>query len=347
MRKLKKKQLITIVISLIFILAAVVGAYFLLSKEEVKKDVKPQEETIVEEKEVTIVDVDSTSRPFAVMINNHSDVRPYHSGMQDAYILYEIIVEGGITRYMGLFKDVETARIAGIRSARHYYLDYAMENDAFYIHWGYSPQAISDIYSLGINSFEVGSNYYAYRDSSLPVATEHQTYTSMADLNSAIATKGYRMETNKELLLNYSAESINQTKIENVVDATNINIKFSSSYTTSFTYDEINKVYMNSINNVSHTDYVTGAQYSFKNIITYTVNNYTIPGDDKNRQNIENIGSGTGYYISEGKAVPINWSKSSRDEQTIYTYENGEELIVNDGNTYIAIQPTGQSLEIS
>ena len=97
-----------------------------------------------------------------------------------------------------------------------------------------------------------------------------------------------------------------------------------------------------------HTDYVTKEQYTFKNIITYQVDNYTLnDGENKGRQELENIGSGTGYFISGGYAVPITWEKSSRSSQTKYYYESGEELIVNDGNTFIQIQPEGQKLEIS
>ena len=57
-------------------------------------------------------------------------------------------------------------------------------------------------------------------------------------------------------------------------------------------------------------------------------------------------GTGKGYYISEGKAIPITWEKKSHSEQTVYKYENGEELKVNDGNTFIQIYPTTGSISI-
>lgn len=68
------------------------------------------------------------------MINNNKAVWGYQAGINAAYITYEILVEGGITRMMALFKDKETSRIASVRSSRHYYLDYALENDAIYMH---------------------------------------------------------------------------------------------------------------------------------------------------------------------------------------------------------------------
>ena len=88
---------------------------------------------------IKIVDPDSNSRPIAIMINNNKAVWGYQAGIQDAYIVYEMIVEGGITRMMAIFKDKDTARVGSVRSARHYYLDYALENDDIFVHFGWSP----------------------------------------------------------------------------------------------------------------------------------------------------------------------------------------------------------------
>ena len=75
------------------------------------------------------------------------------------------------------------------------------------------------------------------------------------------------------------------------------------------------------------------------------VNNYSL--DSYGRQKLDNIGSGDGYYITNGYAVPIVWEKESRSSQTIYRYSDGTEIDVNDGNTYIQIQPITQELTIN
>ena len=103
---------------------------------------------------------------------------------------------------------------------------------------------------------------------------------------------------------------------------------------------------MRYVNNKAHVDFPTKEQYHFKNIITYKVGNSTIAGDEKGRQTLNNVGSGTGYYISNGYAVPIKWSKASRDAQTLYTYLSGEKIDVNDGNTFINIIPNSGSINI-
>ena len=157
---------------------------------------------------------------------------------------------------------------------------------------------------------------------------------------------GYRTTTEQDTLLEYSVSSVNTSNMEGAVPANKIYIEYSASRSTSFEYDSLNKIYKRFQNNIAHTDYVTKEQYTAKNIITYQVTNYNIPGGGKNRQTIENRGRGTGWYISEGYAVPITWEKSSRGRQTIYKYTDGTEIKVNDGNTYIQIQPTGKTLTI-
>lgn len=352
-RKLKFKTKIIMIITLLLIAGVVVFAGYKLNwfSDKVNKKIDKIVDKVVEpEKKITIVNPDSKSRPYAVMINNAGVARKYQSGLDKAYIIYEMIVEGGLTRMMALYKDVDVERIGTVRSSRHYYLDYAMENDAIYVHWGWSPQAQSDISSYkiqNINGLTYGTKYF-WKDKSLKVSTEHTAYTSTALIKEAVSKLKYRNETTQDLLLNYNVDPIDLSADATLIDANNISIKYSSSVTDTYEYDTEKQVYKRSVNGTPHTDYLTNEQYTFKNIITYQVSNSTISGDQKGRQTFDNVGSGEGYYITNGKAVTITWSKSSRNSQTVYKLKStGEELKVNDGNTFIQIQPTGQSITIS
>ena len=334
--------------SKIIVLLLVVGLFLTGcgKKDDDENKNKKNNDDVVETKKLKIVDANSTSRPYAVMINNINVARALQSGLQDAYLMYEIIVEGGITRYMALFMDQNTERIGSIRSARHYFLDYALENDAIYVHHGQSPQAQSDFTALNVDRIVVDNSNTGWRDTSLNVSSEHTLFTSIAKLNNGVGSK--RTTRNNDLLLNYSVDEIDMASLEGATAATNISIPYSNSYVTSYVYDAENGYYLRSVNGSEHTDYVTKKQYHFKNIITYQVKNTTLnDGENKGRQTIENVGEGTGYYISGGYSVPIKWVKKSRKDQTKYYYTNGEELKVNDGNTFIQIQPTSQKLQIS
>lgn len=338
-KMLRKKKRIIIFIILII---GIVASYFFFNPKEVEKIKKK----VVETKKLTIVDEDSKTRPYAVMINNHSQARINHAGLQDAYIVYEAIVEGGITRMMAIFKDKATERIGSVRSARPYFLDYALENDAIYVHFGGSEQALSDIKTLGINNINgMNSSSTFWRDRSLGVASEHTAFTSIDKISATAKDKDYRMETNKDLLLNYKVDEINLNNQEQAMIANNVVIPYSSYITTSYTYDENTKVYNRFVNGNAHIDAITKAQYTTKNIIIVRVDNYNV--DSYGRQALDNIGTGDGYYITNGYAVPIIWEKNSRSEQTIYRYQDGSEIEVNDGNTYIQIQPLKQNSVIN
>lgn len=348
-KKLDKKKKILLGVGLFFIIALVVIC-IVISKDKTEEGNTPKpEDKVPEVKKLQVIDLDSNSRPVAVMINNIGVAREYQTGLQDAYMVYEMIVEGGITRMMAVYKDADTAKIGTIRSARHYYLDYALENDAIYVHWGYSEYAQSDISRLGINNVNglVYGNKYFWKDKSLHVATEHTAYSSMDLINKGIKKLNYRTTTDQKPLLHYDVEEIDLSVMEGAVPANQVSIKYSNSAKTDYEYDATNKNYKRSVNGTPHKDYDTKEQYTAKNIITYQVQNNTISGDVKGRQNLENIGKGEGYYISDGYAVPITWEKSSRSAKTIYRYKNGEEIKVNDGNTYIQIQPVNQTLTIS
>ena len=152
-RKEKKGKAKSLIVLLIFIIIA--GGAFLeyrILKDRENEETSSGDGIIFnskkEEKQVQIFKGDE--RPIAVMIDNHNGAWP-QAGLQKAYMIYEIIVEGGETRLMALFKGADVDKIGPVRSARHYFIDYAMENDAIYVHFGQSPQAQSDIKKYSIN----------------------------------------------------------------------------------------------------------------------------------------------------------------------------------------------------
>ena len=350
-QKNNKKVKVSVIVATISIIL-VIGVALLLflgSKKDstLPKITKKNSSTPMIESNLKIVDLNSKTRPYAIMINNLGVARPLQSGLQDAMIIYEMIVEGGLTRYMAVFQDQNTERIGSIRSARHYFIDYAEENDAIFVHWGGSPQAYSRLNSIdSIDGIALEGSVF-FRDKTLKRDLEHTGFTSMKNVKEYADKKGYTRDTKKDLLLNYSIEDIDMSNIPNVQTADSVSIKYSDYHTTSYKYDADKKVYYRSMAGKPNVDLETGEQYTAKNIIAYAVDNYTLSdGENKGRQDIKNIGTGKGYYISEGKAIPITWEKKSHSEQTVYKYENGEELKVNDGNTFIQIYPTTGSISI-
>lgn len=333
---------------LVFILLIGVAIYFLFfNKKEEKQLEEPGKQEPVVEKKLQILDLESNTRPIAVMINNHKTAQPYQTGLNDAYLVYEIVVEGGITRMMAVFKDKDTATIGTVRSSRHYFLDYAQENDAIYTHFGWSPQAEEDINNLDIDNVNGMVDSGFWRDQDLlnnGVPSEHTAYNNIENILKVADKRGYETTSTKDTLLNYSVDEIDLSSMEGAIKAENVFIEYSSYQKNTFKYDSVNKVYTKYSNDTLRKDYVTGEAFTAKNIITYQVNNYSM--DSYGRQELENIGSGEGYFISNGYAVPIKWEKKSPAGKTVYKFLDGKEITVNDGITYIQIQPKNKTLEI-
>ena len=330
------------ILSLVLIAILLFGC----GKEEVKKK-KETKNDIVEENKVQIIDLESKQRPYAVMINTHNEALP-QSGLQDAYIVYELMVEGGITRMMALFKDVSVDKMGSVRSARTQYLGYVYENDAIYVHAGGATDALNRISSEKINDVDVDGQY-GIRDTNLNRPWEHTLFTTTELINKAVSNNGIRTKVEVDNLLNYQATSLNFSKFKEVKDANSVSIKYSDYRTAEYKYDKDKKMYLRSMNGNPNNDLVTGEQYQVKNIIVYSVNysNYCYSTYCA-YQKIDNIGKGEGYYITEGYAIPIKWTKENEKAQTVYTVkETGKELVVNDGNTYIQIYPTSGNLTIN
>ncbi len=340
----KKKIIIITVISVLGLLLLTGLFYFLLSMNDDSKkkgDVKIDDATTVEKKDLTVYDVNSNRRPIAVMIDNNVGNNA-HVGLQDAYLTYEIIVEGGLTRIMAIFKDVNTSVIGPVRSSRHYFLDYALESDAIYAHYGWSTFAQNDIRSLGVNNINglYDSGYYRNYN----IAAPHNVFTSIEDLYNVAGSKGYSTTSDNYSLLNYTPDDVNFNATSDLLTANNISMTYSYSQVRSYTYDSTNRYYLRYMNNSPHTDRDSGVQYHYKNIIIMKVNNSTL--DSYGRQDLDTVGNGEGYYITNGYAIPITWSKDSRSGKTHYYY-GGNELVVSDGNTMIQVVPLNSSISIN
>lgn len=340
---MKKKNLIFCLMLCIFLCAGCGDKNIQVKYDEKGNEVTPK----VEEKKVKIVDTTSNARPIAVMINTHKDARP-QSGLANAYIIYELMVEGGITRMMALFtQDADASKIGSVRSSRHNYIDYAMENDAVYIHWGGSPQAYDDLKSLKIDRIDgmvYGSKYFV-TDKTLKRSIEHTRFTSTDSLKQGISDLKLRTTTDKGWLLNYTTDTVDLSTKDGSKAANDITIKYSNYQTVAYKYNSDEQVYYRYMSGEKHTDLVTGEHYKFKNIIAYSVKYNTL--DKKGHQDLQNIGSGEGVYITNGYSIPIKWTKKDRASKTVYTYLDGKEIDVSDGNTFIQIYPTTGSLTIS
>ena len=283
----------------------------------------------------------SDERPIGVMIDNDNGYARPQIGLETAYLVYEMIIEGGSSRFFALFKGDNLEKVGPIRSSRHYFLDYAQENDTIYVHSGWSDRAAAEIPARGINNINGLFESIFWRDYTYD-KTWHNYYTGLDKVKKLAEQKGYRMTTDKSLLPYFENDVT-----PNGESGKNLSLAYSNFYKVSFDYNEETKLYDRKINGKSHMSQ-TGNGLTAKNIIVYNVSNTNLnDGINPDRQELLNTGSGDGYYLTDGVAQKIKWSKQSHGGQTVYTLENGEPLTLNPGNTYIELVPTYMGYTVS
>lgn len=342
-----KTRILIIVLIILIILAGGILAYKIINDKNKNQETAVEDgnddvlKVAVEDKKVQIYQ--GTDRPIAVMIDNHQDAWP-QAGLNKAYMVYEIVVEGGETRLMALFKGADVSKIGPVRSSRHYFLDYAMENDAIYAHFGWSPQAESDIKRFSINNIngliESSKTFWRVSDKYSP----HNAVTSTKALLEVAQAKKYRTTSDAKSVLNYTTHEV---KLEEGQEALSVTIPHSTLQTVRYEYDAENKIYKRYARNKAQKDWDTGDAITTKNIIITFCDNYTLDdSENKGRQGLYNIGTFDGYYITNGKAIKIKCTKTARDVKTVYKDLNGNEIKVNDGNTFVNICPKDANVVI-
>ena len=283
------------------------------------------------------------SRPVAVMVNNLSKAQKVQTGLSKASIVYETVVEGGITRLLAIFKNFDDVEDIGtIRSARYSYLDLANGHDALYFHCGadeiyfkpYANQLSSDHIDINIGV----NNKYGKRVKN-GLESEHTMYTSASLITKALIDKNRRTQLKGDsaptiMWQNFAEEDKAVTYDDGI--ATKASVFFSASYVTTFNYDAVTKKYVKSNKSGNSTDYKTGEKNSYKNVLVLfaRVTNFA-----DNYHTKIHLDSGTGYYLTNGTLKQIKWSKGNSNSPFKITDLNGNPVEFSAGNTYVCIPP--------
>lgn len=279
--------------------------------------------------------------PLALMINNHGYARP-QVGLDQAEVVIEIAAEGGITRFLAIFLEKHPELVGPIRSARSYYIDKAMEFNSIFLHAGGSDEALNDIPKLKVKNLDamrIGGEVY-FRRSDRGVPYEHTLYTNLVAARNLANTRGFTgTSQNLSPFLFSSKEFTPEGDI-----ALKLNLSYGNEYTVAYEYDESNKKYIRYIKDKPHADEFTQKQITTTNIIIQWANTKVI--DNVGRLKIDLVSKGKGQYITQGKMIDITWEKTSREGKTYYYGPDGEELMINRGNTWIQVMPQYGELKL-
>jgi len=284
-----------------------------------------------------------TRKPLAVMVNNATPARP-QAGLTKADIVYEIVAEGGITRFLAVYLSELPEKVGPIRSVREYYLVIVKElGDAMLMHIGFSPQARQriddwDILSLGLS----GADFYRDSRGNPDVATEHTAFASGKELYSfGEAIKYNNLKEIRSWKFNDSLSLDSHKKASYL----KIDFWYEGEYSAIFKYDSVKGDYVRYsgiFNNQPEIliDDLSKTEVRIKNVVVQFANEVPIPNDDKGRLDYELLGEGKALIFRNGIVIESKWKKDNLNNRTIFYDLLGKEIEFNRGKIWVSIVPS-------
>ena len=265
---------------------------------------------------------------IAIQVENSPDARP-QSGLKDAGVIFETVVEGGITRFSVYYQENEFAKIGPVRSLRPYYIDWALGFDASILNSGASVQARDLMKKITVRDLNVVGAYYRASDRYAP----HNAYSSYDQVAKIMKSKGWYKESNFTPLSRKDPSPLETPK------ASTISIDISSSlYNTSYKYDSQENCYLRSMAGNPHKDRESGQQLCPDVLVVMKTPISIIDG--VGHAGVTTIGKGTAFIFQDGNVQKVTWSKSSRASQIKFTDSNGKPVGLNPGQTWITVVNT-------
>ncbi|MDE5910482.1 MAG: DUF3048 domain-containing protein [Lachnospiraceae bacterium] len=295
------------------------------------------------------------TRPIAVMIPNSKTASQYD--ISKASVLYECNVEGSMTRLMGVFEDWSNVqKLGNIRSCRDYYVYWAFEWDAIYIHYG-GPFYIDDIIgrsdTQNINCIEYGNA--TFRDSAKN--STDNAFTSTDRIKDAASHYGYPLEyrdgyaDEQHYMFASDKEPNTLDQYSDAITASKVDMSPAYPVTNCyFVYNESTGLYdryqhLSGDSDGPHIDLANNQQLSFKNLLIQ--NTYFEVRDQKGYLAFQcHDTTRDGWFFTNGKGIHVTWEKTSDYGATRYYDDAGNEIKLNTGKTMVCILEDGDTFTV-
>lgn len=337
----KKQWIVIAVIAIVLVGAGSFGGYMLLHKKAPKPIVAAKKAAPPKIVQPTTVPSTLTGLPVSpsanegpvtgVMVENTDFARP-QSGLSQAGVVIEALTEGGITRFFALYQGENPSSIGPIRSARPYYLQWALGFDAAIAHDGGSSDALQDFTSWNVKDLNEAFHASYYQRTSSREAP-HNLYSSMSQLNALEQTKGWT--TSKYTGFIRKVESPAKTPTTTAID---LNPSYPD-FEVQYQYSAKDNAYLRSEDGTALTDANTNVQIEPKIVIGMVVpwSQGALDSTGAYYSDYAVIGSGPVYIFQDGVETTGTWTKSSMSSQITFADANGKTIGLDPGQTWITV----------
>jgi len=277
---------------------------------------------------------DPSAPSLAAKIDNHPLARP-QVGLDRADIVFEELVEGGITRYVAIWHSDVPAEIGPVRSVRPM-----------------DPEIVSPF--GGILAYSGGQQRFIEAMLDAPVASAIHGQSDVDDFfyrsSNAVAPHNVIVRA-PELIANFadrSAPSPQFNYATSVADSTaalfgddlsSIRVTFSSFSSPSWEWSADDGVFYRNQTNGAADLAISGDQIAADNVIVLEVDIQVI--QDIPTTNL--IDSGEGFVATGGKIHDIRWSKESAESPIELSDASGARVLLAPGQTWIELIPAESS----
>lgn len=288
---------------------------------------------------------DIVNRPaMTIKIANSNDARP-QIGIEDADIVFEEMVEGGITRFAAMFHSKLPESVGPIRSIRPMDGDIGGPTHGLIVFSGGIPDFIQISADAGLQTISQDGNYAGFRrDSSrkapVNVIGTPQTFLDQADANH---------QAGPQPVMAHALTAETASAIAGGTPASSLNVEISQTGKPNWTWDAASSTWLRDEKGVP-AKVASGAQLSAVNVVVMRVQvvntGYTdAAGSPVPKTILEGTGDVT--IASGGKTITGTWSKPDTASPIAFAGADGKPLTLAPGNTWVELVPASGSLTVN
>jgi hypothetical protein len=275
-----------------------------------------------------------------VKIENSPEARP-QMGIEDADIVWEEIVEGGISRYIVVWNSVIPAEIGPIRSIRPMDGNIAGPTHGLMVCSGGKGPFLKSARDAGLQLLSMdGGNAGFYRVNTRPAP--HNVYADPADL---LAQADEEHTAPPAPQFTYAPNPATASAATTGAVAPSIRLDMSGGAHPTWTWDEAEGVWQRSERDTP-AEAASGARLTAVNVVAMEVEVRTAQGRDPAGNTIPEsivIGEGAGFVATGGKFLEITWAKDATTSVPTLTDASGQPVTLAPGNTWVELVPSSGS----
>jgi Protein of unknown function (DUF3048) N-terminal domain/Protein of unknown function (DUF3048) C-terminal domain len=280
--------------------------------------------------------------PIAVMLDDLSPARP-QSGLQSASVVWHAPAEGGIPRYMAIFQETLPKDVGPVRSARLYYIAWAAEWKAVYVHAGGSPQALATLAAKGRGQYVFNADEFRYNKYFRRIGSRfapHNLYSSRANLRKLSAAVGAKAGP-----LEAKWAFAPDIPLEQRPEGGSITVSYPANKIT-YKYNRDSNTYRRSVSvEGNQHDASNGKRIAPKNVIVMLMDFHPLnDGSRKNRQEAQFLGKGRAFIFTNGKRIKATWKKNKMTGPTRFFDADGNPVTLTVGQTFIQVLDLGSTV---